>query len=412
MIDMAVDIAKASFSMAAFDSNGRYKTPPEDCVCDGPGLDLLLGRLRQLGPPGEVRVGCEATGHYWLLLAATVEDAGYTVHAFNPILTGAPTRTTVRGRKSDHDDLAQIARVMREGRYSPVMLAAGDLAELQQLCRHRQRLVDDACNLKKRLTGYLDLVFPEWGRTVKEAHGATALAILAMAPSARLIAALKPEDLLAMVRKASHGRHGEAFVETLLTMAKGSLAHRRPSLACEQAIRNLVELIGVMQRQIDALDQQIQALAPQEDLHRLMTIPGVGGILAALILAEILSISRFTGPDPRRDQRTKCRGSNGFHRFLAFAGLDARIRESGEYQGKNKMSKRGSRLLRTAIWRAAYVARNHEAFRDTWIHHREVLKQPMKLAISHVARKLAQAIYGVLSHRTDFDLAAFRGKAA
>ena len=99
--------------------------------------------------------------------------------------------------------------------------------------------------------------------------------------------------------------------------------------------------------------------------------------------------------------------SDGIHRLLAFAGLDPRIRSSGQWTGKVRMSKRGSSTLRTAIWRAAFVASRHPAFAPMYHKHRVEMKQPFLLALSHVARKVTQAIYGVLRHQAAFNEEAF-----
>ena len=75
------------------------------------------------------------------------------------------------------------------------------------------------------------------------------------------------------------------------------------------------------------------------------------------------------------------------------------------------MSKRGSRTLRTALWRAAFLAYRDDAFRDIYERHKNTMKQPQKIALSHVARKLVQSIYGVLRYQTPFNIDVFRGKA-
>lgn len=121
-----------------------------------------------------------------------------------------------------------------------------------------------------------------------------------------------------------------------------------------------------------------------------------------MILAEIGSIDAFrrTANDPRP--------SDALHRLLAFAGLDPRIRISGQWAGKTRMSKRGSRTLRTALYRAAFIARTDPSFKDCYDQHRKIMKQPGKVALSHVARKVLQAVYGVLRYQKPFDPIAFK----
>lgn len=75
------------------------------------------------------------------------------------------------------------------------------------------------------------------------------------------------------------------------------------------------------------------------------TIPGIGDINAAVILGEIGDISRFSNAS----------------KLAAYAGIDASVSQSGEYQStNNKMSKCGSPYLRKALFQAALIAAFHD----------------------------------------------------
>jgi transposase len=404
MIFVGVDVAKADHCLGAIDAQGRVMHRPMRFSQDAEGFAALAAVLRRLGPPGDVVVGMEATGHYWVLLAEEVQRLGYVPQVFNPILSCDAGRTTVRGRKTDADDSLAIAKVLRDGGFTAVRLPDAAMGELKRLCRYRQLAVERSANLKKRLIGYLDLVFPEFQKHFSDCHCTTGRAVLAKAASARLLATCTARALSQLMDRASRGRLGLERAQAIITAAKTSIAVGRNDTATELAIRMTLQEIDLLEDQIAIFDAQIRPLAPAGK-ELLTTIPGVGPILAAVILAEIGSIDRFVpfAGDPRT--------ADGIHRLLAFAGLDPRIRESGQWTGKTRMSKRGSRTLRTAIWRAAFLARRHEAFRELYQRHRVTMKQPQKIALSHVARKLVQAIYGVLRYQAPFDLAAFRGKA-
>ena len=403
MVYVGVDVAKADHCLGAIDAQGQVVLKPVRFTQDAEGFARLAGLLRRLGPPEEVVVGMEATGHYWVLLAEELQRLGYPPQVFNPILSGDAIRMSVRGRKTDADDCLAIARVVRDGGFQPVRLPDAAMGELKRLCRYRQAAVERSANLKKRLLGLLDLVFPEFAHLFSECSGAAARAALMAGPSARLMAAMPINDLVAQVHAASRGRLGRERAQAVILAAKTSIAAARTDTATEMAIRMTLQEIALLDDQITTYDAAITPLAPAgKDL--LTTIPGIGPILAAVILAEIGTIERFIPAkgDPRP--------SDGIHRLLAFAGLDPRITESGQTRGKPRMSKRGSRTLRTALWRAAFLAHRHDAFRDLYQRHRVTMKQPQKIALSHVARKLTQAIYGVLRYQTPFNLDAFRGK--
>lgn len=404
MIYVGVDIAKAEHCLGAIDDQGRIVRKPVRFGHTAAGWKRMAEILNDLGGPSAVTVGFEATGHYWILLAEELRRLGYTPQVFNPILTGDACRTSVRGRKTDEDDCLAIATVLRDKRFSPVALPDEHLGTVKQLARHRQAAVSRSANLKKRLNGLLDLVFPEFAKLFSDPYCPTARAVLKRAPSAYQLRQLTARSLTTMVRKVSHGRLGLERVRKLISVAKSSIAAHRHDVVSELAITMTIQEIELLDEQIAIYEREIAALpVPGQEL--LKTIPGIGRILAAVILAEIGTIDRFI----RRAGDGK--SSDGIHRLLAFAGLDPRVRESGQWRGKIRMSKRGSRALRTAIWRAAFVARKHEAFVQVFQKHRITMKQPFKIAISHVARKMVQSIFGVLRHQQPFDLDAFRGTA-
>jgi len=401
MIYVGVDIAKSDHCLGAIDAQGVVAQKPVRFTQDATGWAALAAILMRLGGPGAVTIGFEATGHYWVLLAEELVRLGYQPQVFNPILSSDAGRTSVRGRKTDEDDSLAIAKVVRDGGFTAVRLPDAQMGMLKRLTRHRQGAVERCANLKKRLITLLDQVFPEFERHFSDPHGPTARAVLAKAPSARLMATHTAKAFTALVRTASHGRLGLERVQELLMAAKASIAVHRQDPATELAIRMTLQEIALLEQQIGVYDHEIAAI-PVAGKEFITSIPGIGDILGAVILAEIGDISIFRGPPNARSK------ADAVHRLLAFAGLDPRIRQSGQWTGRIRMSKRGSRALRTAIWRAAFIACKHPAFADTYQKHRVTMKQHQKIALSHVARKIVQAIYGVLRYQKPFDIEAFR----
>ena len=400
MIYVGVDIAKSDHCLGGIDPQGKVAQKPIRISQNAEGFAKLATTLERLGGPQEVTVGCEATGHYWVLLAEELQRLGYKPLVFNPILSADAGRTSVRGRKTDEDDCLTIAKVLRDGGFSPVTLPEAGAGELKRLVRYRQGAVDRSANLKKRLLGLLDLVFPEFAALFSDPYGPTARALLAKAPSARLLAASKTAVLTSLVAKTSRGRLTKERVDGVLAAAKASLAAQRTDTATEMAIRMTLQEIELLEGQIAAYDDEIKQ-HDSPDITLLTSIPGIGRVLAAVIKAEIGTINAFV-PKPGDG-----RSSDGIHRLLAFAGLDPRIRTSGQWIGTVRMSKRGSTALRTAIWRASFIASRDPAFAPTYDRHRKTMGQHHQIALSHVARKMTQAIYGVLHHKTPFDPQAF-----
>ena len=92
---------------------------------------------------------------------------------------------------------------------------------------------------------------------------------------------------------------------------------------------------------------------------------------------------------------------NGGKKFVATAGIDVKLKESGQSSGKGKMSKRGSKYSRTAIMQSADIAvftakdpmfvKIYQRQRERGKHH--------TVALSHVANKMLHVVFSVLKNR-------------
>ena len=90
--------------------------------------------------------------------------------------------------------------------------------------------------------------------------------------------------------------------------------------------------------------------------------------------------------------------------MVAAAGVDVRLSESGHAKGHGKMSKRGSRYLRTAVMQAAEIAvfRTHDPlFSAIYKRHKERGKHHL-VALTHVAHKMLHVIFSVLKNERPY----------
>ena len=83
-------------------------------------------------------------------------------------------------------------------------------------------------------------------------------------------------------------------------------------------------------------------------------------------------------------------------RLQAFMGNDPRVRQSGQWKGHTKMSKRGVEILRTAFFQSACSAAKHDPeLRSFYLRKREHGKKH-RVAISHLMRILTRRLVAVL----------------
>lgn len=226
----------------------------------------------------------------------------------------------------------------------------------------------------------MDRVFPEYQHFFSDMFGKTSTELLSQAITPEEILAIPTDELSAILKKASRGRFGDAKVEEIRAAAKSSFGITIATSAFAMQLRQLLEMIDLLERQLDELDFEIEQYLIQLDTP-ITSCPGVGSILGAVILSEIGDISRFTEPK----------------KLVAFVGVDPSVKQSGEFVGThNKISKRGSPNLRRAIWMAATVAAFHDPVISAFYQKKRAEGKHHSSAIGACARKLTLIIYAVL----------------
>ena len=157
------------------------------------------------------------------------------------------------------------------------------------------------------------------------------------------------------------------------------------------ALAEICQEIRGLERRIKTIERQLAALAAQTPtVARLVTIPGVGLLIATALVAFVGDIGRFPS----------CR------HFASYLGLTPRENSSGLRRRLGAISKRGDVYLRTLLIhgaRSVLLAATRRApdRLHTWALERKLARGHNKAAIA-VANKLARIIWAVWKHDTTF----------
>lgn len=190
--------------------------------------------------------------------------------------------------------------------------------------------------------------------------------------------------MTAILSKASRGKYGKEKAAALREPAATSIGSANRSLAFE--LQQTIRLIQSVQSEIDELDKQIKLVVDELNTP-LMTIPGIGYTIAAIILAEVGDINSFSSPA----------------KLLAFAGMEPSTYQSGNYNAsKTPMVKRGSAYLRWAIMQAARLVPMRDPTFAAYMVKKLSEGKHFNVARSHVGKKLLRVIYYLLKHNTAF----------
>jgi transposase len=160
-----------------------------------------------------------------------------------------------------------------------------------------------------------------------------------------------------------------------------------------------LELIDVLDDKITACEHELRRLgAEHRYMPLLLTCPGIGWVLAFTIASEIGDIGRFASP----------------RKLVGYSGLCPRVEQSGERDRRGPLRKNGPDHLRWALVEAAHSAYRHPLYRPLLERKRAQLgrKRGTKIAAIEIGRRLAEAIWYMLTRNEPFAPAGAAGSLA
>jgi transposase len=329
----------------------------------------------------------EATGVYHLPWAERLTKADAEVYVLNPLLAARlqSAANALREHKTDRVDVARLCETGRlyaselaRFRYRPQPAQQG----LKQLDHARRQLRRTLTNLKKSLKSHLELVFPALLKAKIGADTARAAAILEKAPTAGAWSALPKAERQTLARDKLAALD-QACAETL---ADETLAQ-----ACVPALRALLHAEQAMADQLHDCDETIKPRLPAERVALIASLPGFGERTAA-VMATYLPAS-FAGWGPRKKIVA---------RVQALFGCDPRLRQSGKWVGKVKISKRGIAAGRTALFQAAFCSLDSDEQNAAYYKALREDGKEHKAAMVDLMRKQVRRLVAVLCNNRPF----------
>ena len=324
--------------------------------------------------------GMEATGHYWYPIYSFLKAKGYTICVINPIQSDSLRKMYIRQTKNDSIDSFLIAEVIRFGQFGTTSMADENILAMRQLCRYRDSVISSRTEIKLRIGTIMEQIFPEYEKQFSSLWLSTSMGILEKYLTHENIENAPIDELFEIIKDKSHNRLTKAKAISIKEAAADTFGIKIAQDAFSFQLKQLIDRMNFLDKQIEALDCQILEYYEKFDCY-LHTIPGIGMIAAATILAEIGDINRFKSSSA----------------LVAFAGIDPTVRQSGEFSSThNHMSKRGSPYLRHAIFLAATTCSFHNSPLNAYYKKKREQGKHHLTATGAVARKLTTVIYAVL----------------
>ncbi len=324
--------------------------------------------------------GMEATGHYWYPIYSFLKAKGYTIYVINPIQSDSLRKMYIRQTKNDSIDSFLIAEVIRFGQFGTTSMADENILAMRQLCRYRDSVISSRTEIKLRIGTIMEQIFPEYEKQFSSLWVSTSMGILEKYLTPENIENAPIDELFEIIKDKSHNRLTRAKAISIKEAAADTFGIKIAQDAFSFQLKQLIDRMNFLDKQIEALVLRFMKYYEKFDCY-LHTIPGIGMIGAATILAEIGDISRFKNSSS----------------LIAFAGIDPTVRQSGEFNSThNHMSKRGSPYLRHAIFLAATTCSFHNSPLNAYYKKKRDQGKHHLTATGAVARKLTTVIYAVL----------------
>jgi transposase len=356
----------------------------------------LLKLLEQHGLT-KVIVVLESTGVYsahvatYLSASKALSVFDIRVYIINPKISRNYRKSFADMDKTDPRDafvLADLARVGRMRDATPFK-GAQRLA-LERLTRHRLHIAELLSTEKVYALNNVFLKFSNFETLFSNNFGNTAVDLLLEYKSLDDILNTPLEDLAAFITKSSKNRFDDSkgIADKIQIAARNSYRLDKMSYdPINMSLASSLNVIHCYQNEIKDIDQAIirqVAGFNQDHYDILLSIPGIGKVYAAGILAEIAHIDQFESNDA----------------LAKYAGITWRKHQSGNFEADDTyMTKTGNKYLRYFIIQAANAARIWiPEYRDFYKKkYNEVTNHQHKRALALTARKLIRLIFGLLS---------------
>lgn len=390
---LALDIAKKSHdAVIAFPNGKRMSMKVQNSL---EGYQLLWERCNP--QQYTIHAAFEPTADYHRNIGYWLSRQGCSCYLVSS-LSCARAREMLHNTwdKNDRKDAKVVLYLMEQNLmqpfYDPIIKGTFDI---QEICNtyHQISLARNRC-MNSLFNHYITLFFPEIERFFNSSRSEWFCRFLLQFPTPASITRYRQETFVKRAwdvvgRKVSKQR----LLIDIYQTAQQSIGLPAPlkSFAVE-TFKFQIQRFYELTQQRSALEARSdEFLSARSDYQRLRSIPGIGPVIALMIIAESGDLSRF----------------GHYRQYLNFCGFNLAAQQSGGRKGQYRLSKRGNSRLRYAFWLAATVAINmrENSFREKYTRY--IKKDPDNKDLCRkgrvaVAAKMARVAHALVKTDTNY----------
>jgi transposase len=367
-----------------------------------PGAQSAAARLAEVATQHgytRLEIGCEATGMLWipfhrfLSTCPLLEPFNLQQVCFNPkLVADFKDALVLRGPKDDDRDALDVAARVQVGHWPDSYVPDDFWQGLRRLTRYRFKLSRILAQEKTRFQAYAFLKCSDWKRAkpFSDVFGATSAALLTEFTAAELRE--MPHDQLAdLIARRGRGRFYDPDATARVVQQALRTSYPIDPVMDEMVTATLAtawDHIHSIDRLTKRLDQHI-ARCIEPIPNPIITVKGLGPVITAGLMAEIVDISRF----PEHKHLAQYIGISWTKRSSAGSPIqNSRMTKVGNPYGRYYFIIGADRLRMYNLEYKAYY----------WRKYNEVPKHQHKRALVLTARKLVRLVHALLTKNVPY----------
>jgi transposase len=289
----------------------------------------------------------EISINLWQKLCAYLAGKGFIVLMVSPLFTHHE-RPKINNNfsRTDPKDALAVANCTRQGYFNFYKNYCADMDAMHRLSITYDKLKEHVAQTKQRIRSHVELIFPELLETIDIDTDTVRLLLRKY---------LSPEEFRNMnifleaseCEKVSQRQHGFGTLKRIKEAAQNSIGIKLTGellLAEKLTMHCWLNQYSLLKEQIKLILEQMVTLAKQTPFFDIISsLKGVSDITAARFIAELRDPSLF----------------NHYKKIEAFAGINLRLSQSGQFTGYRRITHIGNHRLRAILYTMAEETKNH-----------------------------------------------------
>jgi transposase len=321
-------------------------------------------------------VACESTSDFWVPIYELING---TI----PVIVGnARDIKALSHKKTDKVDSEMIARLALHGMIQPSRIFCGKHREFRKILRLRHRLVEKRTSFKYQVKGILNTEMIRLSSILSDIFGKSGMMLLT-----GIINGMQLKDIIPILPKRTQEKR-----DVIIKVLEDSIS--KPALFQIKVLLDVIRCLDEQELQLKKAALNYAYENYPREMEILMSVPGIGEVGAATLIAEIGDIRDFASGD----------------KLAGWLGMVPNVYQSAGKLRTGSITKRGSVHARWILAEIAHAAARCRcnSFRMFYERKSEIIGKA-KATIA-LARKMITVIWHLLTNNERYEDPVFPEK--